>query len=227
VIAVGPRIPRVWELLGLPATIDVRTPDGSLHPGQRMWTFWYLQEGEIGYDPGTYVTADGSHPPVLHVDCDAPLHDDDGRLITDELWGNYFKRDRHGVQGGAAPIPVGADFELDPYPTASVDPGFADMWCASLSHCMERFHGCRTLYKDARSGGVGAFSVDNFPIFDYVRPNVYAIADSNHGYKMLGVGKEVARVLLGEHSSLLYPFRLERFAVGDLHPVSHSPYPWS
>ena len=26
---------------------------------------------------------------------------------------------------------------------------------------------------------------------------------------------------------LLYPFRYERFATGDLHPVSHSPYPWS
>jgi hypothetical protein len=34
-------------------------------------------------------------------------------------------------------------------------------------------------------------------------------------------------VLQGEHSSLLHPFRFERFATGDLHPVSHSPYPWS
>ncbi len=25
----------------------------------------------------------------------------------------------------------------------------------------------------------------------------------------------------------IYPFRFERFATGDLHPVSHSPYPWS
>jgi hypothetical protein len=56
---------------------------------------------------------------------------------------------------------------------------------------------------------------------------VYVIADSNHGYKMIGVGREVARVLLGEHSSLLYPFRYERFATGDLHPVSQSPYPWN
>ena len=35
------------------------------------------------------------------------------------------------------------------------------------------------------------------------------------------------RILRGEHSSLLHPFRFERFATGDLHPVSHSPYPWS
>lgn len=227
IVGVGPWIPQIWEKLELPDTLDVHTPSGEVHRDQRMWTFWYLQEGEIAFDLDKYVTADGKRPPVLHVDCDAPLYDDNGVLITDELWGNYFKSDRHGVQGGAAPLPIGPDFELDPYPTASVDPGFADMWCASLSHCMERFRGCRPSYKDARSGGVGSFTVDNFPVFDYVRPNVYAIADSNHGYKMIGVGKEVAHVLLGDHSSLLYPFRYERFATGDLHPVSHSPYPWS
>jgi hypothetical protein len=70
----------------------------------------------------------------------------------------------------------------------------------------------------ARSGGVGAFTADNFPVFDYVRPNVYGVFDSNHGYKMIGVGREVATVLLGDHSKLLYPFRFERFATGDLHP---------
>jgi hypothetical protein len=60
-----------------------------------------------------------------------------------------------------------------------------------------------------------------------MRPNAYVIADSNHGYKMIGVGKEVARELMGEHSDVLYPFRFERFATGDLHPVSNSPFPWS
>jgi methylglutamate dehydrogenase subunit A len=34
-------------------------------------------------------------------------------------------------------------------------------------------------------------------------------------------------VLGGEHSTLLSPFRYGRFASGELHPVSHSPYPWS
>jgi hypothetical protein len=59
------------------------------------------------------------HPP-RH---DAPLVADDGRLITDELWGIYFKRDRHGVQGGASPLVVDGDVELDPYPsTTDVDP---------------------------------------------------------------------------------------------------------
>jgi glycine/D-amino acid oxidase-like deaminating enzyme len=227
VVAVGPWVASLWDKLGLPSRLDVRTPDGSVAENQEMWTYWYLQEGEIDVDPAVFVTADGSPSPVLHVDSDAELRDDDGALITDEPWGIYVKPDRHSVQGGAAPIPKGHEFDVDPYPTGSVDPGFADMWTASLSHCLERFQGSRAKYRQVRSGGVGAFTVDNFPVFDYMRPNVYVAADSNHGYKMIAVGREIARVLTGEHSSLLHPFRYERFATGDLHPVSHSPYPWS
>jgi hypothetical protein len=44
---------------------------------------------------------------------------------------------------------------------------------------------------------------------------------------MIGVGKEVAKVLMGDHSPVLYPFRFSRYAEGALHPVSHSPFPWS
>ena len=57
--------------------------------------------------------------------------------------------------------------------------------------------------------------------------------DTRHGVMIeavwlkSGVGREVAKVLVGEHSSLLYPFRFERFQTGDLHPVSSSPYPWN
>jgi glycine/D-amino acid oxidase-like deaminating enzyme len=228
VIAPGPWAKRFWSLLELPATIDVATPSGEVVHDRPMWTYWNLQEGEISVDPLMFATADGSAPPVIHLDTDAPLVADDGELITDELWGIYYKRDRRGVQGGASPLVVEGDVELDPYPsTTDVDARFPDMWCAALSHAMSRFEGCRPLYRMARSGGVGAFTADNFPVFDYMRPNTYAILDSNHGYKMIGVGREVAKVLLGDHSSLLYPFRFERFATGDLHPVSSSPYPWS
>jgi glycine/D-amino acid oxidase-like deaminating enzyme len=228
VLAPGPWAKRFWSMLELPSTIDVRMPSGEVVHDRPMWTYWNLQEGEITVDPQMFDKADGGAPPVIHLDTDAPLHADDGELITDELWGIYYKRDRHGVQGGASPLVVDGEVELDPYPsTTDVDPGFPDMWCAALSHAMSRFEGCRPLYKQARSGGVGAFTADNFPVFDYMRPNTYAILDSNHGYKMIGVGREVAKVLLGDHSSLLYPFRFERFAAGDLHPVSSSPYPWS
>ena len=227
VVAVGPWVASLWGMLGLPDRLDVRQPDGSLHEDLPMWTYWYLQEGELEIDPASFVTSDGRSSPVLHVDSDQPLHDDDGRLITAEPWGVYFKPDRESVQGGAQPLPVGDHFEVDPYPSGSVEPGFADMWSAALSHCLTRFESGRKYYRHVRSGGVGAFTVDNFPVFDYMRPNVFVAADSNHGYKMIAVGREVARVLAGEHSALLHPFRYERFATGDLHPVSHSPYPWS
>ena len=196
VIAPGPWAKGFWAMLGMPDTIDVRTPSGEVVPDRPMWTYWNLQEGEVGIDPLLFATADGGPPPVIHLDTDAPLVTDDGKTLSDELWGIYFKRDRHSVQGGASPLVVEDDVVLDPYPqTTDIDPEFPDVFCAGLSHAMARFEGCRALYKQARSGGVGAFTVDNFPVFDYLRPNLYAVLDSNHGYKMIGVGREVASVL--------------------------------
>jgi hypothetical protein len=83
------------------------------------------------------------------------------------------------------------------------------------------------LYKDEPSGGIGAFTPDSFPVFDIFCDNCYVVADSNHGYKMLGVGKLVAEELTGVRSELMKPFRFSRYADGDLHPVSNSPFPWS
>jgi glycine/D-amino acid oxidase-like deaminating enzyme len=231
VVAVGPWIKQFWQMLGLPGRIDVRTGDG-VKQGVPMWTYWQLQEGEIAVDPAVYTTAAGETPPVLHVDSTEVLVSDrTGRLITRELWGVYFKRDRAGVQGGAVPLRLGTEAEVDPYGPASphytTGDSFADYWTAGLAHCLGRFEGKSSCYKQAPSGGIGCFTADNFPVFDLMRPNVYVIADSNHGFKMIGVGKEVARVLLGEKSAVLFPFRFARFAEGDLHPVSNSPFPWS
>src|SRR5262249_43540276 len=75
--------------------------------------------------------------------------------------------------------------------------------------------------------GIGAFTPDSFPVFDTFRENAYVIADSNHGYKMIGVGALVAKELLGEPQALLEPFRFSRYRTGRLHPVSNSPFPWS
>ncbi|MFN8185938.1 MAG: FAD-binding oxidoreductase [Gaiellales bacterium] len=228
VVAPGPWAKQFWSMLEMPMTIDVHTPSGEVARDREMWTYWNLQEGEIHVDPTLFSLPDGSMPPVIHLDTDAPLYTDDGTLVTDELWGIYYKQDKGGIQGGASPVVVGPNAEVDPYPqTTDVDASFPDMWCAALSHAMARFEGCRPLYKLARSGGMGAFTVDNFPVFDYIKPNAYCIFDSNHGYKMIGVGREVAKVVCGDHSSLLHPFRFERFETGDLHPVSSSPYPWS
>jgi hypothetical protein len=208
-----------------------------LHRDVPMWVFWSLQEGTLGVDPELQKTNNGEFPPVIHVDSDAPLYSDrDGSLITDKLWGIYYKPDFHfgGVQGGAAPYKIETDpdqVKVDPYgpesPDYIVGENFANMWCSALALCQKRFQGKFPLYKQEPSGGIGAFTPDNFPVFDVFRENCYIIADSNHGYKMLGVGKLVASEILGEGSALLEPFRFSRYAEGKLHPTSHSPFPWS
>jgi methylglutamate dehydrogenase subunit A len=233
VIGVGPWIGQVWDKLGLPPTLDVRGRDGTLHRKRHMWTYWRLQEGAIRVDPRQYVTATGQTPPVFHFDSREPLISQrTGRTLSDGLWGVYWKQDRHGVQGGAVPELLGAEAEVDPYgpesPKYVVGEDFVDYWTSGLAHALERFEGCYPYYVHVPSGGIGCFTADSFPVFDYAPgiPNVYVIADSNHGFKMIGVGKEVARVLMGDKSSILAPFRFSRFAEGDLHPVSNSPYPW-
>ena len=55
------------------------------------------------------TVACGRSPPVIHVDSDVPLQSDvDGSLITDQMWGIYYKPDFNfdGIQGGAAPYLV-------------------------------------------------------------------------------------------------------------------------
>jgi len=233
VLAAGPWIKNFWTELGLPATLDVRDPEGNVHEGRPMWTYWRLQEGEIRIDPATYVTADGAIPPVFHFDSREPLVSlKTGDILSDELWGTYWKQDANGVQGGAAPEKLGTEAEVDPYgpdsPHYTVKEDFVDLWTSSLSHAMERFENCHHHYHDAPSGGIGCFTPDNFPVFDFAPgiENLFVVADSNHGFKMMSVGKQVARVMMGGKSEALHPFRYARFAEGDLHPVSNSPYIW-
>ena len=238
VVAAGPWVPQFWSMLDLPNRVSIRNPaTGELSHDIPMWVYWSLQEGTLGVDPKLQVTNDGAMPPVLHVDTDAPLYsDEDGRLITDQLWGIYYKPDFHfgGVQGGAAPFIVDKPAEavaVDPYGPASpefvVGPEFADMWVSALAHCQERFSGTATRYKKEPSGGIGAFTPDSFPVFDEMIENCFVIADSNHGYKMIGVGDLVAGTICGEPSTLLAPFAFSRYQRGELHPVSNSPFPWS
>ncbi|MBO0891710.1 MAG: FAD-binding oxidoreductase [Acidothermales bacterium] len=237
VVAVGPWVRDIWAMLDLPSRIPVTTPDGTVHADTPMWTYWALQEGTLGVDPQTFTDSRGELPPVVHIDSSAPLYDDmDGTLVTDRMWGVYYKPDFSfgGVQGGASPVrldrPAG-DVAVDPYGPASpefvVGDDFVRMWTSALAHCHKRFEGQRTLYKDEPSGGIGAFTPDSFPVFDTFRQNAYVIADSNHGYKMIGVGALVADEILGTPRTLLEPFRFSRYETGRLHPTSHSPFPWS
>ena len=236
VVAAGPWVRDFWHLLGLPSTTRVLGRDGTTYD-RPTWTYWCLQEGTLGVDPTYLLDNDGNLPPVVHIDTDAPLFDDtDGSLVTDELWGIYYKPDVNfgGVQGGAMPWVVeqpADDVAVDPYGPKSkefvVTPEFERMWTSALAHCHKRFEDKRGLYRKAPSGGIGAFTPDSFPVFDTFHQNAYVVADSNHGYKMIGVGALVAKEVLGEPQALMEPFRYARFAQGKLHPLSHSPYPWS
>jgi glycine/D-amino acid oxidase-like deaminating enzyme len=236
VVAVGPWVRDVWAMLDLPATVTVRAAEGGDHDDVAMWRYWLLQEGTLDVDPDMLTDNHGQLPPVVHVDTDVPLLDEDGRVVTDQPWGIYYKPDAAvaGVQGGTMPIPVGGDagdVAVDPYGPASphfvVGDDFARMWTAALAHCHGRFAGMADRFRRERSGGIGCFTPDSFPLFDMFHQNAYLIADSNHGYKMLGVGDLVAAELLGSPQDLLEPFRFARYARGELHPTSRSPFPWS
>ena len=237
IVGAGPWIKSIWEMLELPKAIDVKGPDGEVATDFPMWKYWCLQEGTLGVDPNLQRTLSGDLAPVIHVDSDAPLYSDiDGSLITEEMWGIYYKPDFNfgGVQGGAAPYRVETDPDnvaVDPYgpesPEYVVNDDFARTWVSCLAHCQKRFEGTFEKYKNERSGGIGAFTPDNFPVFDVFCDNCYVIADSNHGYKMIGVGQLVAQEIMGETSALLEPFRFSRYAEGKLHPTSNSPFPWS
>ena len=110
VVGAGPWVPRIWDMLDLPDRIDMKGLNGALHRDIAMWRFWCLQEGTLGVEPSFGLADDGSMPPVIHVDSDEPLYSDvDGRLITDKMWGIYYKPDfnfggvpgrRRSLQGG-------------------------------------------------------------------------------------------------------------------------------
>jgi len=237
IVGAGPWVKSIWDMLELPKSIDVKGPDGNIASDFPMWKYWCLQEGTLGVDPNMQRTLNGDLPPVIHVDSDAPLYSNvDQSLITDEMWGIYYKPDFNfgGIQGGAAPHRVETDPEevaVDPYGASSpdyvVDEDFGEMWVSALAHCQKRFEGTYGKYRHEKSGGLGAFTPDNFPVFDVFCDNCYIIADSNHGYKMIGVGELVARDIMGETAALLEPFRFSRYAEGKLHPSSNSPFPWS
>ena len=236
VVGAGPWARDFWNMLELPKTAHIKGKDGKMHVTD-MWTYWMLQEGVIGVEPDFLKTNDGKQPPVVHVDSPAPLYSDKTKkLLTDKIWGIYYKPDIDGlgVQGGTSPYIVKKHFDevnVDPYgiesPEFQTTDKFADMWTSALAHIQKRFVGKSNLYRKGPSGGLGCLTPDSFPIFDRFFENVYMIADANHGYKMIGVGHLVAQEILGHESDLLKPFRFNRYAKGELHPTSNSPFPWS
>ncbi len=240
IVAAGAWAPKHWEWLGRGRKIDLRYPSGEIIADQDFWTFWRLIEGEAHLPEGTdYRTADGRDGPVLHVELmNTEVVREDGSPVVGGH-PHFYTYVRYaaervggpGVQGGSIPIPIGPTAELEPYGHLNdlyqADDWFADYWCATLSMLMTRFEGVRGHFKERRNGGIGAFTPDNVPVFDWVAENAYMTADSNHGFKMIGVGKLVAELLEGSSRvEALEPFALERFAEGWTYGDRNSNCPW-
>ena len=235
VLGLGAWTPKHWAMLGRPAHVEAKYPDGTA-TRKDMWTYWRLLEGEV-YVDRPYRTAGDLDPPVLHVELmSTPVVDrGTGRELADHLyvyWKNGAERmDRPGVQGGTIPIRIGPNAVTDPYGHANdeyqAESGFADYLTSAMGQLMTRFEHSRRLFRERRNGGIGAFTPDNVPIFDWIAPNVYMIADSNHGFKMTGAGKLVAKHLAsGAAVAELAPFALDRFAKGRTFGASNSHCPW-
>ncbi|HMB47124.1 MAG TPA: hypothetical protein VKN63_02495, partial [Afifellaceae bacterium] len=136
-----------------------------------------------------------------------------------------------GLQGGTIPVRMGPKAALEPYghlnDAYQADAWFADYYCATAGQLFGRFEGIRGHYKERRNGGIGAFTPDNVPIFDWVADNAFMTADSNHGFKMIGVGKLVADLLSsGTMPEELKPFAFKRYGEGWTYGGRNSNCPW-
>jgi glycine/D-amino acid oxidase-like deaminating enzyme len=227
VVAPGPWAARAWAMLGLSPEIDVARDGRSRRVP--LLAYWKAQEGEFEL-PGTGLAPTaGAAAPVVHLDQAGPLRSDrDGRVLVPGAWGIYFRMGA-SVTGGGLPALL-ADPELDPYgpenPVHAVEPEFREFFTSGLAIAFRRFRGRAGEWRLSGAGGIVGHTPDNYPICDWVRPGVYAIVDSGHGFKTLAVGRLAADDMI-DGEPRLDPFRLERFARGLTHAASAGPYPWT
>jgi len=195
-------------------------------------SYWKAQEGEFELRDAVAGARAGNEPPVVHLDQAGPLRSDaDGGVLVDGPWGIYFRVGAGGatITGGGLPVPLVAP-KLDPYgpdnPEHAAEPAFADFFISGLAATIRRFRGHARDWRTTLAGGIVSHTPDNYPICDWVAPNAYAIVDSGHGFKLLGLGRLAADEFLGDEPTL-EPFRLSRFERGETHPASKGPYPWT
>jgi glycine/D-amino acid oxidase-like deaminating enzyme len=231
--ATGLWTPDWWRMQGLDPVVTVGERDsGEQVP---LVEYWLAQEGDFVL-PGVGLAGNaGRAAPVVHFDHTEPLYSDrDGELITDQPWGIYFRMGKtgSGIVGGGLPLKMGPDFSVDPYGPDNAEQlagdDLSEFFTSGLAFVLKRFRGAGDKWDSNPNGGVLALTADRYPVTDWTAPNVYSIVDAGHGFKMLAVGREAAREILGHRPSpMLEPFRLARFGAGNTHVVSKSPYPWT
>lgn len=238
VLSTGAWLPVHTDMLGLSRKVDVAYSDGHVEKDVDRWVYWRLLEGEVYLPDGTdFRTADGKDSPVLHVELmNTPVLGYDGKEIQDHVyWYTRYAAERvgaPGLQGGTIPIKLGTHEQLEPYGHLNdryqADNWFSEYYCRVAEMLFGRFEGnLHNHYKHRRNGGIGAFTPDNVPVFDWVADNAFMTADSNHGFKMIGVGKLVARLLTtGDLPEELAPFSQKRYAEGWTYGDRNSHCPW-
>jgi glycine/D-amino acid oxidase-like deaminating enzyme len=184
--------------------------------------YWQVREGEFAAAGATLAPGD----PVVHLDADVPVP---GMPVP---WGIYF---RPGIGGGVAlgglPVALDPECELDPYGPSHpllgrTDAAFDASVTGALSWALRRFEG--TAWSGTSFAAQTCFTPDSYPVAGWLRDGLYAILDSNHGFKLLALGRLAAAELLGGREDALEAFRADRFATSaGLHPASASPYPWT
>ena len=235
VVGVGPWVNKIWNLLELPKKITVKA-NGKVRDDVPMWKFWCLEEGTLGVDPHMHRTNDGrfrrcsmSIPTRRSIPTatasSSPTRS--GASTTSPISISAAFRAALALQGRAGSRSVAVDPYGPESPEFVVGEDFIEMWCSALAHCQKRFEGQMPLYKRDENSAGSAASRRTISRSSTVPRERLCHRRSNHGYKMIGVGKLVAQELVGETSRLLEPFRFARFAKGELHPTSHSPFPWS
>lgn len=230
VAAPGPWAARLWSMLGLRPELEVASGSGSER--RPLLAYWKAQEGEFALGGVGLAGRAGHEAPVVHLDQAGPLRSDrDGRPLTAEPWGIYFRMGRTGtgITGGGLPIAL-SDPALDPYgpdnPEHSAEPAFEEFFVSGMAAAFRRFRGHAGTWRTTLGGGIVGHTPDHYPICDWVLPNAYAIVDSGHGFKMLALGRMAADDIV-EGEPGLDAFRLGRFARGETHLASAGPYPWT
>ena len=111
VVAVGP-----WIADAVGDARPAGAPGGRGRRARRCGPTGTCRRARSTSTRAMFVTNDGALPPVVHVDSHAPLHDDDGRLVTAEQWGIYYKQDRAQRPGRRLAAAEGPGVRARPLP---------------------------------------------------------------------------------------------------------------
>ncbi|MGH3065877.1 MAG: NAD(P)/FAD-dependent oxidoreductase, partial [Gaiellaceae bacterium] len=172
--------------------------------------YWQVREGEYLHASATL----DARSPVVHLDADVSV------AGLPNPWGIYVRPGLgRGAAVGALPLPLDPECEIDPYGPSHPQLGlttreFDESVTRAMSWALGRFDGGFDRWTCSSYGAQTCFTPDSYPVVDFLREGVYAVLDSNHGFKMLALGKLAAAEILGRTQPELDTFRLSRFAAG-------------